>query len=115
MKDIKNTKEAVKLVISGFKAYKLAAADGKIGFEDLGHAMIMLPHIQPAFEGIMEVPAEFKDLNAEEASELSAFVLAELGDVGDKLEAIITASLGIVANSIKLYVAIKKPEPEVVA
>jgi len=71
--DVKDIKELIKMVISCYKAYLLSAKDGKIDLNDLGNLMIVLPTLQPAFEGINTVPAEFKDLEAAEAEELSEF------------------------------------------
>jgi hypothetical protein len=115
MADVKNTKEAVKLVIDAYKVYKSASADGKIDLADLGLVIALVPALQPAIEGIGEVPTEIKDMDLNELSELSAYVVAQLGSVDSQATAIIEAALGLLSSAYKLYVAVKGPTPSVSA
>lgn len=107
MADVKNTKEVLKLIISGYKVYGLAKADGKIDLSDLGFLMTMLPHLQPAFDDASKIPTEVKDLDAAEAQELATFIVTELGVVEGQTAEIINASLGLLVSGYKLYAAIK--------
>lgn len=112
MSDVKNTKEVLKLIISGYKVYKGASADGKIDFSDLAQLMLLVPNLQPAFDDIDEVPKEVKDLDAAEAQELATYIVTELGVVEGKTAEIINASLGLLVSGYKLYAAIKGGSPE---
>lgn len=107
MATIKNTKELIKLVISGYKVYGQAKEDGKVDFKDLGLLLTLLPDLEVAFKDVGEIPAEVKDLDAAEAQELASFVIAELGALPEKTTAIINASLSFILAAYKLYASIK--------
>jgi hypothetical protein len=111
--EVKEIKDVLKLVLSGYKVYGLSMADGKIGFEDIGNLMVMIPHIQPAFDGVDQIPAEFKDMDAAEAQELTDYVKSELNVEDSKVGRIIDSALSLVIAGYKLYLAInEKPEAE---
>lgn len=114
IEDVKEIKDVLKLVISGYKAYGAAMADGKLGWEDFGHLMPVFPNISAAVENISDIPAEFKDLDAEEARELADYVQAELDiDEQSRIGQIIDGALKIVAGGFQVYSAWKqKPEAE---
>lgn len=112
--DVKEIKDVLKLVMSGYKAVVLSMADGKIGLEDLANLMIVAPHIGAAFENIGEIPAEFKDMDSAEAKELVDYVRSELGvDDASRAGRIISHALGLVQHGWGMYTAItEKPEVE---
>ena len=76
---IKETKEAVTLIARVAKVADDAYADEKIGIDDLGHLMALVPVAGSGAEGISSVPAELKDLDETEEAELEAHVDAEFG------------------------------------
>jgi hypothetical protein len=115
MATVKNTKELVKLVVDAYKVYGLAKADGKIDLKDLGLLLTLLPSIEPAFGDVSEIPAEMKDLDAAEASELASYVMAQLGSLPEHTTAIIDSSLGLLIAAYKLYSAIKGSSATVTA
>lgn len=77
-KGIQNTKEVLVLGFAVGNVVKQALSDGKIGLEDLGLLMQLLPVAGPAFNDISEVISEFKDLDVAEAKELLEFAANEL-------------------------------------
>lgn len=115
MTETKNTEHLTKLVdlaLTGVDVAKKALADGHVGLEDLGLLIALVPAVGPAIDGIGEVPAELKDLSADEAQALAAHVMAKLVVEDAKARAIVEASLGMVAASLKLAAAIKmQPAP----
>lgn len=108
METIKETKDVLKFVVSGYKVWSAAKADGKIDLGDIGHLMLMVPHIQPAFEGVDKIPAEFKDLSAAEAQEIAEYIVKEFSVGDEKVAEIVNASLGLIISGYKLYLAINK-------
>jgi len=80
---------AAKVVNTGFAVAK----DGKVGFEDIGYLMALIPAIQPALDGAGVIPSELKDLSVEEAAELVAFVGAELALESEKAKALVEKGL----------------------
>jgi hypothetical protein len=107
MATIQNTKELVKLVVSGYKVYGQAKADGKIDLKDLGLLLALLPDIEAAFKDVSEIPAEVKDLDATEAAELGQFIVSELGALPEKTAAIINESLQVIIHAYKLVIVIR--------
>lgn len=74
---MKDLKEVVTLVGALTKAVQGALADGKIGVEDAGHLMTVIPAIGPAIEGIenVSVPA-----TEEQEAEMKEHIKATFGD-----------------------------------
>jgi len=106
-KGIENTKEVLVLGFTAGGVLKSAMADGKIGLEDLGLLMQLIPVAGPAFEDIGEVVSEFKDLDEEEAKELLSFAAEKLTGVFTEAEMVekINASLQVglaIANLVKV-------------
>jgi hypothetical protein len=97
---IKETKEALDLVIAGTKAGFAVAADGKVDLNDLGHVMTLVPHIGPGVENLALVPHELKDLDESEVAELLAHVSAKLVLDSPKARVYVEQSLKI---AHKLY------------
>ena len=94
-KGIQHTKELLDLVFSLGGVVKQGLDDGKLDANDLGLLMLVLPKLQPAFDGIGEIPAEFKDLDEAEGKELLAHVSAGAAGVftDEELKAKIDAGL----------------------
>ena len=95
--DIKNTKEVVMLAFALGNAIKQANADGKVGYEDIGLLMTVIPSFGPAFEDISKVPAELKDLDAAEAQELREMVASKFGEIVDNAKLVEQVNLGLEA------------------
>jgi len=106
-KGIKETKEVLDLGFALGGAIKQGLSDGKLGVEDLGLLMTLIPTLGPAFDGIGDVPAEFKDMDSDEAKELLEYAGQKLGAVfsDEELLAKINAGLEVglaVAKLIKV-------------
>ena len=93
---IQNTKEVLDLFFTGVLTGKAAKAnDGKIDMNDLPLLMGLIPKIGPAFNDINLIPAELKDLDANEAAELQAFILGKFGQVLNKEDIVEQINLGL--------------------
>lgn len=110
--DVKNTKEVIVLVLKSGEAVKKSLADGKFDGSDTVHFFSVLSLIQPALEGITLIPAEVKDLDAQEAQELIDLVAADLGVLANapKLVAQINAALKLIKAAHEFYLTIKSEE-----
>lgn len=102
--DTKNLKEMLDLVITGANAGQLVMADGKIGVDDIGHLMILVPKLGPAFEDIKLIKDEAFDIDASESYELVAFVMEKLTLNDAKAKIYIKAALEML---VKLYDAVQ--------
>lgn len=101
---VKDTGELIVLLGSVFMAVDGAMADGKIGLEDLGQAMLIVPHIGPAIDGVGNIPSELDELDDEDKAALQAKVDAAFGEgafqkVGKPL---FTAAVNVVAAYNKM-------------
>lgn len=107
--DIQNTKEVLVLMVKAGEAFKLANADKKIDFNDLGYLMTVLPAAQPAINDIGLIPKELGDLDEAEMSELKNLILADLGGLmgEEKLLLQISAGLDLLHAGYKFYNTIK--------
>lgn len=106
--DIKNTLEVITLGASMGKAFAGAKDDGKIGIEDLGQLIQIIPALGPALADISQVPAELKDIDSAELEQIKAAVIDVVGDVaGDKAIEIAKASLDLGLAAYDLMRAIK--------
>jgi len=99
---IQELKELVDLPLSAVGAFKEAHSDGVIDMKDLGQLLVLIPKVAPAFEGVEKVPAEFADLDAEEAAELCAFVVAKLAVTDEKAKLVLDAALRAAASVLGL-------------
>lgn len=106
--DVKNTKEALDLVLALYKAGDGALADGKLGFDDLAQLMAVVPKIGPAVADMGKIPQEFADLDSAEAAELVAHVAAGLALQDEKAKDVLDAALKVLVAGYGLFVAIKK-------
>lgn len=77
---IENIKEVYTLIAASLLAVQAANADGKIGLEDLGQLMVILPAAGPAFDQIGQVGAELKDMDEAEEKELHDHIDAKFGE-----------------------------------
>lgn len=102
----KELTEAVDLLLDTGLALKSALADGKVGLEDAVLLMRLVPKVGPALEGIGKIPAELKDLSAEEAEALAAHVMAKLTVENKKARDLIEASLKLAVAAVSLVRAI---------
>lgn len=113
---IKNTKE---LMIFGMQlglAGKMAMADGKLSVADLGLVAKVFPHIGPAVDDIGDVPAELKDIDADEAQELLMEAARQIPNVTDskRLGLIVIKSIKVALSVGELVKAVSYKEEEVV-
>jgi hypothetical protein len=104
---IKETKEAVDLVLAVAKIVVEATKDGKVDAQDLGLLIALIPVVQPAVEGANQIAAELKDLEVAEATELAAHVAAKLALPTEKAQAVAQAALKAAVAVFALVKAIK--------
>lgn len=83
------------------------AKDGKVGLDDLGSVVKVLPFIAPAVEGMGQIPAELWDLSGEEVSELVSHVVVTLAVDDVKAKLILEKSLKVLASGFELFKAIQ--------
>jgi hypothetical protein len=107
--------ELVDLVLTGVDIVKKAKADGKIGFEDAGLLLAVIPALGPAMAGIDQIPAELKDLSGDEAQALIAHVMAKLSLENSKAQAVAESALKFAAAGWGLFSALKLPSDPVQA
>jgi len=94
-KGLKETKEVLDLGFALGGAVKQGLADGKLGLEDMGLLVALIPSLGPAFDGIGDVPAELKDLDSDEAKELLEYAGAKLGAVFSDEELLLKINAGL--------------------
>lgn len=101
---VQNTKEVLDLGLTVYLAGKNSLADGKLGVEDIGNIMLVVPKVGPAIQDIGLVPAELGELDAEDQAELLEYGKQKLGDIGtDKLTRIIGKSLKLGLCAAELW------------
>lgn len=103
-KGLKETKEVLDLGFAIGKMIQEGLKDGKLGMEDLGLLMGLIPHVGPAFDNISEVPAELKDIDAEEAKELLEYAGLKIGGIFSEAELVakINAALKLGLSIVEL-------------
>lgn len=103
----KELKELLDFAISGVNAGILAHKDGKIGVEDLGLILSLIPKLEPAMSGLSALPAELSAMTPEGAADLVAFVSLKLTVEDEKAKKIIDASLKVILSAYELVKALK--------
>ena len=114
MYPVKDLKEVITFLGALVGLFPLAMADGKIGLDDAGLLMGLVPSVGPAFEGISNVPNEFGDITVEERAELDAHIDAVFGagkapEIGEEVMQI-AMRLGRIITIVKK--APEAPAPE---
>lgn len=105
---IKETTELVDLVVDLAKVIVEATKDGKITVEDATLLFRLIPALGPAFQDVAKMPAEIKDMDVAEATELVAHVAARLSLDNEKAQAIVEKSLKLAVMIYDLVVTITK-------
>jgi hypothetical protein len=105
---IKETKEVLKFMVGLGNNLDKALEDKKIGIGDIPLFMGTFMDMPAAFDGIDKVPAEIKDLKAEEMADLVAFVEQELDLKSDRTEKIIEGALMLGSDIVKYAKLFKK-------
>lgn len=108
MASIKETKEVLSFVISLANAVGNAAADGEIGFGDIGELYKPMTKAMSALGGLGDVPAEIGDLSVEEMEQLVAMVKEEFDIPEDAVESAVEGGLDVVLKLYKLVKSFKK-------
>ena len=113
--DVKNTKEVLRLGLAGFQAYEGVMKDGKLGFDDVAHIMLVIPYIEDAIKDITLIPKELGELDDADGKDLLVFAASILpGLVDAKLAVIINAVLKGVIGLLEAYSLIKGEKVQVV-
>lgn len=107
-KSVKELKEALLLLVEMANAGIEIAKDGKIGLDDVGTLLKIVPALGPAISGVTEIPSEVSDIDAEEVAELVGAVVAKLAVDDQKARLIIEKSLKTAAAVAELVMAIVK-------
>ncbi len=84
MKGISNTLELISLGAALTSSVVSAREDGTVNAADLVHLIGVVPLIQPALEGISEIPEEIKDLDEGELELVIDRVKEIIGEVADE-------------------------------
>lgn len=108
MQSIKETKEALECALALQKTLQKTMADGKISIWEIANFLSPFMKLGSAIENFKAIPAELKDLSAEEIEELKALFKAELDLEDDKLEAKINEGLALLLALGKFVGDIKK-------
>ena len=106
-KGTKELKELLDLVLTGVEIAVDASKDGHVGVEDLGLLLKLAPVVQPAIDGIGEIPAELADLSAEEAADVVAYVMGKLAIDDAKARLVIEKALEVLISTYELIKAVK--------
>ena len=108
-RDIKELKELLVLALKLGEATKKSLADGKFDFNDMPNYLVTIPYLQPALEGITEIPEEVKDLDENELEELATLIAVDLGKIVEapKLVAQINAGLKLIKAAREFYQTLK--------
>lgn len=107
---IQNTKELIQMGAATAKIIKQAKEnDGAYSAMDLPLLINLFPTMGPALDDIASVPAELKDLDADELKELLQFGAAHIGEAYSdspaliaKVEAVLGVGLAI-AKAVKAF------------
>jgi hypothetical protein len=105
---IKETKDALKFVVSLGNAVDKALEDKKINMMDVPLFMDPMIKIAPAFENIGMVAKEIGDLDAAERAELVKYVEDELDLRSDDTEKMIERGLSLVSLVYEFIKGFKK-------
>jgi hypothetical protein len=85
----KELREALTLVVELSKSVEKMLKNGKVGMEDLGHLISLLPTLGPGLLGLDKLPGEFKNLTVSEARKLVDWFKAEFDIEADQAEMIV--------------------------
>lgn len=105
---MKELKELINLVLVGIDAGKSVMADGKIGVDDLSALLMLAPALQPALEGIGDIPQELKDMKEEDVAELAAYVMGRLAVDNDKAKEVVAAAIKVILAVYAIIKAVQK-------
>lgn len=107
---IKETLEVIDfgMAVSG-GVFESLKNDGKITFGDMTNFTQAAMTITPAFENIGQIPAELKDLSAEELGVIQNHIVAKLPDIGEKWMVVARESLQIGISAQRIVQAFKAP------
>lgn len=89
MSEPKELKEALKLVVELSKTLEKILKNGKVGMDDLGHLIALLPTLGPGLLGLEKLPSEFKNLTVDEARKLVEWFKEDFDIEADKAEMIV--------------------------
>ena len=104
---IKETKDMLKFVLGLGMALDKSLADKKFSVDDIGNFVSAFLSAGEAFEGVKEIGAELKDLDAAELEEINEFVKKELELENEKVEAIVESGLGLGVQIYQLVLEIR--------
>lgn len=103
--EAKELKEALKFVCALANSIGEVAKDGEISLGDATHLIPLLYKLPSAIEGVANIPAEVKELSADDLAELAQMVKDELDLPQDKVEFAIEEGIDI---CLKLYALAQK-------
>lgn len=103
----KELKDLLDFALTGVEAGVKMAVDGKLDMADLVQVWPVVQAAPAAFSGLAQIPAELKDMDTAEASELVAHVVSKLAVDDAKAVVIIDASFKMLLAGHGLYLAIK--------
>jgi uncharacterized membrane protein YvbJ len=95
MLGIKETKEAVTLVIRVVDALVQGSKDGEFGFSDVVLLVSALKNSSEAFRDIKAIPEEIKDLDQFEIQELCEYVKEELKIEKENIHELVSVAIEV--------------------
>lgn len=107
-KNIKQTEEVLRFVLSLANAMSDVAADGKFSLTELPKLIAPLRLMPAAIKDIGGVVAEFKDLSKEEVEQLSAVFVKEFDLKQDGIELMIEKGMLVAVELAKIILSFKK-------
>lgn len=107
-KSIKELKEVLLLAVDVVNSALMVAKDGKVGLDDLGAVLKLIPMIGPALDGAGEIPAELKDIDDAEAAELVGAVVGRLAIEDEKARLVVEKALKLLQCVLELVLVLKK-------
>ena len=93
MAGTENLKDVLKLFLTFVEDLSESLGDKEITLTDAFNFFDTLQAVGPAIAGIDQIPAELKDLDANEKKELNAFIASEFDIENDKVEMYIEKAL----------------------
>ena len=108
MKNMKQTEEALRFVLSLANVLSDVAADGKFSLVELPKLVGPLRLMPAAIKDAGEIVAEFKDLSKEEVDALVAVFVKEFDLKQDAIEMMIEKGIIVLAELAKIALSFKK-------
>lgn len=113
MRGIDNIKAAAGFLLLATTTARSATADGNIGIGDVMGFIGIARKAKDAIEAAKNTPAEFADMDPDEAAELVEFVAEQLGlPISEKTTKVAETVLAMVPDLMQLFDALREAKAE---